>query len=256
LHIVNDKIIAESDLSIAVSDNGVLWNIYAYKNWDNSYPQYRNIVPFENQTIDFISFPDTIHDENYDWEVYPYISYDWSTLKAYYRDSNYILTDTSSFIALSPDAVKWNFVETPTKGDSNLCLQYAFGKILYIENSNGAYFKNSSSDGGKSWNRTKIVIDSSYFENGFTFENAVFIDTTLYIQVTSFYGNEDEGIHFYNIDLISDDGINFKPDYLHDVEYDVMQYTKPAVIQLKSLTEINFQFKDLYHGKLIPLNMK
>jgi hypothetical protein len=248
LHVIKDKIIAEHSLSLAVSDDGMHWKLYAYSNWDNTYPEYLNTVPAENQTIRVFSFADTT--VNFNREEYPYISYDWDKLKGYYRDSVYILTDTSSFVAVSHDANQWDYIETPTRADSNLCLQYAHGKVLYLEIAKGSYYLNLTSD-FKTWNRTKIETDSSDYENGFFIEDAFLQDTVLYLQVSTFYGGEENGVHEYTVYLCSEDYIHFTPCDAASIAL-AGAIDEPA-FNSKSLNEIRFMFKELTNGKLVGL---
>ncbi|HLO59866.1 MAG TPA: hypothetical protein VK179_14055 [Bacteroidales bacterium] len=254
IHVINDKIIAEHNLSLAVSEDGIHWKLYAYFNWDNSYPEYTNQVPAENQTIYVFSFPDTAI--NFNKEEYPYISYDWFSLKGYYRDSVYILTDTTSFMAVSDDAIRWNYIETPTKADSNLNLQYAHGKVIYLAAAKDSYYLYESTD-FRNWTRTKIETDSSDFENGFYIEDAFVLDTLLYLQVSTFYGDEENGLHEYSVTLCSEDSKHFRPCDATSIALagaidapaaSIMEYNS------KSMNKIHFIFKELRNGRLVGLD--
>ncbi len=260
VHLINDKIVVENGLSFSVSDDGINWKSYGYNNWDNSYPEYTNIVPPENQTVEIISYKDK-GENDYGSEEYPFVSYDWFSLISYYKDSTYVLTDNLRFIVISKDAVHWKVVEVPEKYKNTIGLQYANGKIYFIDNRKDNYYIQKSADGRK-WESSQIYPDNIDigFEKGYrefgSFEDAIFIDSLLYLRMSYWTINSElELAQFYSTDIVSADGSTFEIVTGDAPDYDYSQFSrKPGEIIPESLQEVNRQFKDIVTGKLEPVH--
>ena len=259
LHVIHDKIIAEHNLSIAVSNNGEQWNIYSYINWDNSFPQYNNYVPIENQNIIVKSHLDsTLCDyESYNFyskEDYPYIRYDWFNLKSYFIDSTYILTDTTTFIALSNDAKKWRYIEIPFINDSVYALKFSQEKILFLEINNGENYLTISDNYGDNWTRIKIIIDTNDYSNfdNYSIIDVFYEDSTIILKtIVTLWSSSEEIIRLQNYTsyYYSNDGNNFLPFYNNGLN--IENYKK--IIISKSIDKIDYYFTSIINGKLISI---
>lgn len=259
LHVVHDKIIAEHMLSLAVSANGEQWNVYAYPNWDNSFPEYTNQVPTYHQTISVESQRDsrvTYYDTDRSFnskEDYPYITYDWFALTSYYRDSTYVLTDGHTFMALSHDAVAWKYVETPLVNDSVYALTFAEGTIAFLEITQGNTYLNVSDSYGKRWKRDIITLDTNSYAS-YSVVDVAIKQGQIYLETEVYYILDNEAMNVsksYITFLYTKDAPLYEStDFFFD---DNSNSTSPKNVS-RNLAELGYYFKSIHNGTLVGID--